>query len=164
MKMVWSSFDELSTGALYAVLQLRAEVFVHEQHCAFVDPDGLDECAWHLLLWDEGNLAGCARVFSPSAVIVDAPASASLALGAASIGRIATASRYRGRGLGRKITAEALRWVAEQYPNVPVQIGAQARLRAFYESFGFTVSGAAYLEDGIAHLPMQKEVSKALGA
>ena len=36
----WKSFAELSTRELYALLQLRAEIFVVEQACAYQDLDG----------------------------------------------------------------------------------------------------------------------------
>ena len=36
-------FNELSTHELYAVLQLRAEVFVVEQDCVYQDLDNKDQ-------------------------------------------------------------------------------------------------------------------------
>ncbi len=160
-RFTWAEFDALAVTELYALLRLRAEVFVVEQHCPFVDPDGLDPDAWHLLAWDGDQLAGCARIFPPPSQ-KDAgllgSGSASRALGVVSIGRIVTAAGYRGRGLGRELMEEALRWVQVRYPRNPVRLGAQARLRDFYESFGFSACGAAYLEDGIAHLPMEKRL------
>ncbi|HEY0779447.1 MAG TPA: hypothetical protein VGD56_15880, partial [Gemmatirosa sp.] len=44
-------FAELSLGDLYAALQLRALVFVVEQTCPFLDVDGSDHLARHLLGW-----------------------------------------------------------------------------------------------------------------
>ena len=37
------TFDELSLQELYAILALRAEVFVVEQNCPYQDVDGKDE-------------------------------------------------------------------------------------------------------------------------
>ena len=37
------SFNELSTKELYDLLQLRSDVFVVEQNCVYLDPDGKDE-------------------------------------------------------------------------------------------------------------------------
>jgi len=156
----WSRFADLTVDQLYALLRLRAEVFVVEQHCPFVDPDGLDPAAWHLLAWDGEQLAGCARIFPPLSENARAAgqgaASASRARDAVSVGRIVTSAAARGSGLGRGLMHETLRWIAQNQPSVKVQLGAQARLLRFYESFGFVVSGAAYLEDGIAHIPMEK--------
>lgn len=156
----WARFNELSVGQLYALLRLRAEVFVLEQHCPFVDPDGLDPEAWHLLAWEGEGLVGCARIFlpRPGSERVDGPGSVSASRSsyAVSVGRVVTSAAVRGTGLGRALMHETLRWIAQNQPAVPVRLGAQARLRNFYESFGFAVSGAAYLEDGIAHIPMEK--------
>lgn len=160
MKYEWFAFAELSANDLYALLKLRAEVFVWEQQCAFVDPDGLDARAWHLLVRDKGGVVGCARVFPPATEIAaTAPASASLRPGVVSIGRIVTAQTHRSQGVGRSILKTSVDWASGKFPDAQIQIGAQARLRAFYESLGFCVSGAAYLEDGIAHLPMRLERS-----
>ena len=43
------AFDALILTELYAVLQLRSEVFVVEQACIFQDMDGADGEAMHLL-------------------------------------------------------------------------------------------------------------------
>ena len=55
------AFDELSAAQLYAVLQLRSEVFVVEQACIFQDMDGADTLAMHLLGSLQGSLVAYAR-------------------------------------------------------------------------------------------------------
>jgi hypothetical protein len=49
MNITWNirTFDELTTDSLYMVLQLRQEVFVLEQDCAYLDCDGKDQDAFH---------------------------------------------------------------------------------------------------------------------
>ena len=137
-------FFTLTLAELYALLQLRSEVFVVEQACAFQDIDGLDEAALHLLGYTEtGELAAYARLL---------PAGASYAQ--ASIGRVVTSARHRGGGLGRQLLAEALARCEAQWGRQLIKIGAQQYLRAFYESFGFVAAGAGYLEDGIPHVHM----------
>ena len=42
-------FADLAVADLYAALQLRSLVFVVEQTCPFLDPDGSDDQAHHLL-------------------------------------------------------------------------------------------------------------------
>ena len=43
----WHKFSELTVEQLYAVLALRADIFVVEQHCLYLDPDGKDiYCIW----------------------------------------------------------------------------------------------------------------------
>lgn len=142
---VWRShaFDELSPQHLYALLQLRSEVFVVEQKCLFLDLDGADSQAVHLLGWRDGRLDACARCFPPGVVFPEA-----------SIGRIATRMAARGGGLGHQLVREALALVATRWGRQPIRIGAQARLRHFYEEHGFLDMNKPYVEDGIDHLEM----------
>jgi ElaA protein len=44
----WSRFGGLGVDNLYDALALRCRVFVLEQG-PYLDPDGLDRQAWHLL-------------------------------------------------------------------------------------------------------------------
>lgn len=140
-------FDDLSLRGLYRAMRLRAEVFVIEQRCIYLDPDGLDEHAWHVqgLSADESLLA-YARLLPPS-----------IGGGSARIGRVITAPNARGGGLGRALMAQALRECQKLWPGVPVELGAQAHLREFYGSFGFTPTSDVYDEDGIPHIDMRKE-------
>ena len=68
--LAWTcqSFAELDARALYEILCLRAQVFVLEQRCIYLDPDGLDAAVWHLqghgtdgtLRWRESVAEGLA--------------------------------------------------------------------------------------------------------
>ena len=51
-------FNQLSTQDLYAVLQLRSEVFVVEQDCVYLDLDGKDQLAYHVLGYKDLKLIG----------------------------------------------------------------------------------------------------------
>ena len=137
-------FEALTLAELYALLQLRSEVFVVEQTCAFQDMDGLDQAALHLLGHTAaGELAAYARLL---------PAGRSYA--EVSIGRVVTSPRHRGVGLGRELLRQAIGECEARFGAQPIQIGAQQYLRAFYESFGFVAVDAGYLEDGIPHVHM----------
>ena len=48
MECFSKTFDQLSKAELYGILRLRAEVFVLEQNCPYVDIDNLDQEAMHL--------------------------------------------------------------------------------------------------------------------
>lgn len=139
-------FEQLALRELYALLALRAEVFVVEQTCAYQDVDGRDPEAWHLLGWGpapEGPLLAYARLFAPGARAAEA-----------SVGRIVTAPAVRGRGLGRALVARALEECAARFGPAPIRISAQAHLQRFYEEQGFAREGALYEEDGIPHVEM----------
>lgn len=145
-------YARLTPDALYALLQLRQLVFVVEQTCPFLDADGRDAEACHLLGWttDAGtgrpHLAAYARLFPPGIVYAEA-----------SIGRVATHPSARGTGLGRALVAEALRATDALAPGAPVRIGAQCYLERFYTAFGFHRAGPDYDEDGIAHVEMTRD-------
>jgi ElaA protein len=137
-------FEALTLAELYALLQLRSEVFVVEQTCAFQDIDGQDQAALHLLGTTEaGELVAYARLFE-----------AGRSYDQASIGRVVTSPRHRGHGLGRQLLHEAIAQCEAQFGQQPIKIGAQQYLLDFYQSFGFVVEGKGYLEDGIPHVHM----------
>jgi ElaA protein len=133
-------FDELDTRTLYGILAVRAEVFVVEQDCAYLDPDGRDLEPDARQVWAEvdGSVVATLRVLRD-------------ADGAARIGRVATAPAVRGAGYGVALMRHALTLV----PDGEVVLGAQAYLEGWYGQFGFVRDGADYVEDGIPHLPMR---------
>lgn len=137
------SFEALSKQQLYALLQLRSEVFVVEQACVFQDMDGADLVAMHLLGTVDGQLAAYARCFAAGEKFAEA-----------SIGRVITRSALRGSGAGHLLMREALARALRHWGAQPVRIGAQARLENFYQQHGFSNTGATYIEDGIAHIEM----------
>jgi len=141
----WRRFAEYTPAELYAVLAARSAVFVVEQRCQFLDADGHDPHAWHLLGWSsEGDvLAAYLRLLEPG-----------LKYAEPSIGRVLTTGAFRGHGLGREAMREGLRQAAVQYPGCAVRVSAQARLESFYASLGFRVISEPHQEDGIAHVDM----------
>ena len=143
----WGRLAELSPEDLYAVVRLREEVFIVEQQCAYHDADGRDPQAWHLLGWSDGqkgrNLVAYARIFEPGIRYTES-----------SIGRVVTAPRVRGTGLGKTLMAEALRRLDGLAPGQPVKIAAQRRLEKFYLDLGFRTVSPPYEEDGIIHVDM----------
>jgi len=155
LRWQWTRFDDLEPRHLYALLRSRIEVFIVEQRCAFVDTDGVDLHARHLLGWVEPRptgsrgdpapsvLAAYLRLIEPGRVF-DEP----------SIGRVLTVEPFRRIGLGRPLMKEGLRKAAEIYPGQPVRIGAQIRLERFYQSLGFHTVSEMYIEDGIEHVQM----------
>lgn len=139
-------FADLTVHALYAMLMLRSRVFVVEQACVYLDPDGLDEQAHHLFGWRAGatpTLVCGVRILAPGAVYDEA-----------SIGRVVTAPAFRGAGLGRALMERALQECARLHPGVAIRIGAQLYLEGFYASLGFETVSPPYDEDGIPHVSM----------
>ncbi|WP_302487581.1 GNAT family N-acetyltransferase [uncultured Ruminococcus sp.] len=143
MEWIFKSFEELTNEELYAVLKLRFEVFVIEQNCLDIDPDGKDKVSMHLMLEDDGKIIGCARILPPK-VSYDEP----------SIGRIVLDKSYRGTGLGREIVQKCIDFIHNIMKIREIRISGQAYLLDFYKSFGFVVTKGPYLEDKIPHYQM----------
>jgi ElaA protein len=151
----WARLDDLAPADVYALMALRQQVFVVEQGCAFLDADGLDTRAWHLLGWlalgATPVLVAYLRVVDPSAKY-DEP----------SLGRIVTAPSMRRVGLGRRLVTEGIARASAQYAGKPIRIGAQRYLEAFYSQFGFRTVSPPYDEDGIPHVEMLRDAATTL--
>jgi len=146
----WHTFSELSGNDLYAILALRQMVFVVEQQCPYLDCDGEDLRAQHLVGWlGEGkNRRPLAylRVLQPERE--NDPAH---------IGRLLTHPEFRGQGMGRELLQRAIAWIADILPMTPIEISAQHYLLDFYRGHGFEPTSAIYLEDGIPHMAMKRQ-------
>lgn len=146
MDWTWCRFGDLGVDNLYDALALRCQVFVLEQG-PYLDPDGLDRHAWHLLGRDlDGHLQAYLRVVDGGHKYAEP-----------SIGRVITSGARRRSGLGQALMAEALRRCDHGEPGRPapaLRISAQAHLQGFYAGFGFEPVGETYLEDDIPHIEM----------
>jgi ElaA protein len=139
----WHRFSELSAAEIYEVLQLRAEVFVVEQECPYLDPDGMDAPALHCRYTEDGRLLAYQRCLPPGTAFDES-----------SIGRIVVAASQRGSGLGRELVTRGIAFNRRNWPEHAIRIGAQSHLAAFYASLGFISEDDHYLEDGIEHVHM----------
>lgn len=140
---VLKSFPELTAAELYAIMQLRNEVFVVEQNCVYQDADGKDAHCWHLAGWNDGKLVAYTRLLPPG-----------ISYAEASIGRVVTSPAYRGTGAGRQLMQESIVHTQRLFHCTEIRIGAQLYLNQFYRSLGFRDAGFQYLEDGIPHIEM----------
>lgn len=124
----------------YRLWALRSAVFVVEQGCAYLDLDGLDPAPGTRHLWveEDGRPVGYLRVLDEG--------------DQTRLGRVVTDPAHRGRGHGARLVRAALADLADW----PVAISAQSHLADWYAGFGFEVSGAEFVEDGILHLPMRR--------
>ena len=138
-------FYELNLDELYAMMQLRQEVFVVEQDCAYLDADGLDQKAWHLMGWDDKKqLIAYSRLLPKGLSYSEY----------AAIGRVVTSNKVRGKGVGKQLMGETIKHIKQIFDTSTIKISAQCYLIRFYESFGFFSIGEEYLEDGIPHIAM----------
>lgn len=134
-------FEALSVYELYDVLKLRSEIFVVEQNCAYLDLDGKDKVALHLIGEFEGKIVAHARLFK-----------AGISFENASIGRVVVDPNYRDKKWGHELMREAISGIRLHFGENKITIGAQLYLKKFYESHGFVQTSAMYLEDEIQHI------------
>ncbi len=136
-----ASFGDLTVNELYAILRLRSEVFVVEQSCVYLDPDGRDTEPDTRHWWVERDGAPVAYL----RVLEDATARR--------IGRVATHMAARNSGLAAQLLQTVL-----GHTSGPWVLDSQSHLTGWYERFGFAVAGDEFIEDGIPHVPMHRAV------
>ena len=141
MRVLVAGLDELPVRTAYDVWRLRQQVFVVEQDCPYPDLDGrdLEDSARHVVLIDdEDAVVGTLRVLDDG--------------GWARVGRVVVAPAARGRGLAAVMMDRAMALCGDR----EVRLDAQTGLTAFYEGYGFAVTGPEFDEDGVMHVPMSR--------
>ena len=144
MKWFFKRYNELRLTELYELLKLRASVFVVEQDCSYLDLDGNDPRATHILGYKKDNLVAYSRIFRPG----------ELEKKYASIGRIVIQKQSRGRGIGIDLVKKSIIFCKKQFGDQIIKISAQVYLINFYKKCGFIEKGEVYLEDAIPHISM----------
>ncbi|HRX92974.1 MAG TPA: GNAT family N-acetyltransferase, partial [Chitinophagaceae bacterium] len=99
MNIEWviKKFELLTPDELYAILQLRNEVFVVEQNCVFQDADNKDQFSTHLMGWQDNTLIAYTRLVPPGKAYPEP-----------SIGRVVTAKSVRNKGAGKLLMERSI--------------------------------------------------------
>lgn len=145
LKILTKNFRELSIDELYAILQLRSEVFVVEQNCVYQDIDNKDQNAIHIMGYKDDKLVAYTRLFKPGDYFEYA-----------SIGRVLVKGTARHFKYGYAIMEASIDVIEKTYQETKIKISAQTYLKRFYNNLGFIEVGEPYLEDGIPHIGMLK--------
>ena len=123
------------------IRRIRNAVFTHEQGIdEAIDFDGQDSAALHVLVRASGRYVGTGRMLSDG-----------------HIGRLAVLAEHRGRGLGA-LAVSALMDEAKRRGMHRVYLGSQRQAVGFYRKLGFCDSGEPFMEAGIEHLEMEKDI------
>lgn len=124
--------------------QVRREVFIVEQQVPEEEEwDDDDLVCVHLLAVRNREPVGTGRL-SP----------------AGKIGRIAVLSELRGHGVGSRILHMLVR-EASHRGMLDVHLNAQVQAIRFYEKHGFEAQGEVFMEAGIPHRRMHRNLVKA---
>lgn len=133
------------TDDIAACHALRRAVFIDEQGVPEADEmDDRDAGAVHLLATVDGRPMGSARLLTEGDT--------------GKIGRVCVLSEARGTGLGAALMVEAVEIFARQPGISRVKLGAQTHALGFYERLGFAVTGPEYLDAGIPHRDMVRQL------
>lgn len=126
-----------------AIRAVRETVFVVEQGVPEdLEWDGLDPTCAHVLAWNaHGAAIGTARMQVNG-----------------TIGRMAVLKNWRGRGVGHALLHTLLD-LAERQGLSRVTLSAQTHALGFYERAWFHVVGEPFMDAGIPHRKMVKELT-----
>lgn len=141
-----------------AVFAVRQEVFVLGQGVPkALERDELDAGADHAVALQDGRVVGTGRLLDgrtdESGRLV--PGTAGVV---GTVGRMAVLDTVRGVGVGRAVLDLLVATAAGRGRPV-VELHAQVHARGFYERAGFTPCGEVYLEAGIEHVGMRRELA-----
>jgi len=145
---ITKTFYELDTEDLYQILRLRSEVFVVEQDCVYQDIDNKDQKAIHLYFKENDEIVAYTRIFN-AGHYYENPC----------IGRVVVSKKNRGKDLGKKIMIDSIEYIKQNIKAEKIELSAQKYLNKFYKDLGFYKIGEDYLEDGIPHQRMIKEIN-----
>lgn len=133
---------------LEKAFSIRKEVFVKEQGVAleaeFDEFDTLNDRSEHILVFDQEQPVGTGRIRW-----VD---------GVGKLERICILVPYRNYGLG-KVIIKALEEIAADKGLSQVKLHGQTQAEGFYEKLGYQTSSNVFMEEGIPHILMTKELA-----
>ena len=125
-----------------ALRAVREQVFVREQAVPLeLEWDEFDPLCQHVVAEDAGKAIGTGRLLPDG-----------------HIGRMAVLASWRGQGVGRALL-EALLRLAHDRGIRRVKLNAQSRAVGFYQRHGFVAEGQEFIEAGIAHRAMWRDVN-----
>jgi predicted GNAT family N-acyltransferase len=134
-----------STEDFAEAMSIRVTVFIGEQKVpAELEPDEYDAIATHLLLLEDNNPIGTARLIDKGNGLVK-------------IGRVAIQKANRGQGHGTALMHAALDFAA-QNGFLTAALDSQTYVIPFYEKLGFIAEGPEFEDAGILHRHMQKSL------
>ena len=133
---------------LEKAFHIRKEVFVVEQGVPLEDEfdefDSLGEQCEHILVYDNEKAVGTGRL----RVVDDF----------GKLERICILEPYRKFGLG-KVIIQTLEEIAKVKEIDRVKLHGQTQAEGFYKKLGYQTSSNVFIEDGIPHILMIKELN-----
>ncbi|MFC5592010.1 GNAT family N-acetyltransferase [Sporosarcina soli] len=133
---------------LERAFHIRKEVFVEEQGVPLEDEfdefDTLDGRCEHVLVYHDEEAVGTGRLR-----VTD---------GSGKLERICILKPYRQYGLGKRII-QSLEEIAAEKDIARVKLHGQTHAENFYKKLGYETASEMFMEDGIPHILMTKELT-----
>jgi len=120
LKIKTYNYNELSTGQLYEILRLRAEVFVVEQNCPYQDLDNKDNKAIHLIGEINKEIIAYTRIFKRGGYFNNS-----------SIGRVLVKKGYRKKEHGKLIMKKSIEVIKNNPQEEIIELSAKNTLQNF---------------------------------
>lgn len=119
---------------------IRGEVFIKGQNIDWdLEFDGLDANSILFVCYLDNRAVGAARLLNNK------------------VGRVATLKEYRNQGVGNALM-KSIELYAKENNISTLKLNAQLYIKQFYLNIGYVPEGDIFLEAGIEHIKMSKEI------
>ena len=149
MEIIIKKFKELTIEELYEILKLRSIVFVVEQNCVYQDIDDIDKESYHIFMKEKNSpeIKVYIRVFEKDN-------------DTAQIGRVVTAMDSRRKGHASNLIKKGIEIAKNEMKKNKIYLEGQVYASKLYEKLGFKIISDEFLEDGIPHYKMLKNLNE----
>ena len=138
-------FDKLTTTELYEIIKSRTEVFMLEQNIICQDLDDVDYVSLHCFIREGKRVTAYLRAFADKEND-----------DAVTVGRVLTL--VHGKGAGTILMKKSMEEIKQKFKCKKINLHAQKRAMEFYEKLGFITVSDEFLEEGVVHVSMEREI------
>ncbi len=143
MNFFAKDFSELSLVELYEIIKSRSEIFLLEQNIICQDLDDIDYRSMHCFFFDGERVTAYLRAFSSDEGVV-------------TIGRVLTLEHRR--GFGTELMKRSIAEIEKRFSCKKISMHAQKQAVEFYRKLGFFIVSDEFMEEGVVHVTMEKEL------
>ncbi len=143
MEYIWTT--DLNTSYYNDALEIRKKVFIEEQHVPLeLEIDDLEDQTVHVIGYLENKPVATARLYQKNATTVK-------------VQRVAVSIDFRKKNLGNQLMLEIERY-AQTKRFTKLILDAQDHALNFYKNLGYQVEGEGFMDAGIPHHTMIKDL------
>ena len=143
MEFFAKEFSQLTTRELYEILKSRAQIFLLEQEIICQDLDDVDYKSLHCFMCDGERVTAYLRAYMSDEINKTVK-----------IGRVLTLEHKK--GVGSDLMRKSIDEIKKHFDCQKICVHAQKQAMGFYEKMGFCAVSDEFVEEGIAHIMMEK--------